>query len=376
LFAFALLILSYLLTLSLPFLPLPLRSKPNHSESAMQEARSLRRHFSNFVSLALPDSTPHDGLLSDTTTTTTTTTSGKRWGPRELTVMAELNRVKASVREALLEGGMDTPEVLRLLQGLVATGHVYMQGGREEGCVEEVLGNVAGYVVFVLRLFGLQSIGDPRLSSSSSSLSSSSSSSSAAAAATESLAGALVDFRARVRAAALEDEQERRRLRKAGMTDEKQNGSSSGELSQKLLQLCDDFRDGELARLGVQVKDLGAGKCHWTLEAPPSPPPPPSITAPAPAPATAAVTAALPVGRKPQHAKASIALSDLFKQGLYEGQFSSFDALGIPTADAKGHPISKTLRAKLEKKHARHAVLLAEGKKKKEEKDGEGRRRD
>jgi len=274
--------------------------------------------------------------------------------------MAELKRVKASVGKALLEGGMDTPEVLRLLQRLVATGHVYMQGGKEEeggrveGCVEEVLGNVAGYVVYVLRLFGLQSIGDASSSSYSSPV-----------VATENLAGALVDFRARARAVALEDEQERsRRLRKTGKTDEeeekKKEGSSSGELplSQKLLRLCDDFRDGELARLGLQVEDLGAGKCHWTLEAPPPPPSSPAV--PAAALAATPAPAVSPVGRQPQRAKASVALEELFKQGPYEGEFSSFDTLGIPTADAKGQPLSKTLRGKLEKKHARHAALLKE----------------
>ena len=284
--------------------------------------------------------------------------------------MAELNRVKASVGKALLEGGMDTPEVLRLLQGLVATGHVYMQGGkvggREEGCVEEVLGNVAGYVVYMLRLFGLQSIGEASSSSSSSS-------SLSVAAATEKFAGALVDFRARVRAAALEDEKQRRRLQGGGEIDEeekKKESNSSGELplSQKLLRLCDDFRDGELARLGLQVKDLGAGKCHWTLEAPPPLPSSPATAAPAAALAATAAAApaaapASPVGRQQQRAKTSVALEELFKQGPYEGQFSSFDVLSIPTADAKGLPRSKTLRGKLEKKHALHAALLAENKK-------------
>jgi len=340
----------------------------SHSESAMREAQNLRRQFCNFVSLAI--STQHGSSSSSSIKS-----KSKRWGPKEVAVMTELERVKRSVGKALLEGGIDTPEVLRLLQGLVATGHMYMREGREggskAGCVEEVLRNVAGYVIYILRLFGVQSIDDAMQSFSSSSPLSSSSMATTAAT-TEALSRAVVDFRACVRAAALEDREEHGCFRETGATGgEKPKSGSSTELARRLLRLCDDFRDGELARLGLQVKDLGVGKCHWALGAPPPPPPspspPPSNLLPSPLAAAAAASAsatasmAAPrVGRQHKRPRASVALSELFKQGPYEGKFTSFDELEIPTADAKGRPLSKNLRAKLEKQHARHVALLAE----------------
>ncbi len=271
----------------------------DYSDTAMLEARSLRRQLMNFVSLVAQ---LHQSSGSST----------KRWEAPERALMEDLGRVEADVDTALLS--MDTPKVLRLLQALVTKGHAYQQRGGDEACVKEVLENVARYVAHVLDLFGLQSVGTAQAASSFSPHSPS----------TADLAGALVDFRARVRAAALQ-----------------KGGTEVSDLSQSLLRLCDDFRDQELARLGLQVKDLGAGKCHWTLEA---------------APQDAAVTPAHQAKAAPP--KATIPLAELFKQGPYLGQFAAYDAAGIPTADAQGAPLSKTLRTKLEKKHARHAALV------------------
>jgi hypothetical protein len=56
----------------------------------------------------------------------------------------------------------------------------------------------------------------------------------------------------------------------------------------------------------------------------------------------------------PRLNKAEVPPEQLFQQGPYEGQFSRYDALGIPTHGADGEEISKSLRKKLERKAAKH----------------------
>src|SRR6056297_115334 len=82
------------------------KSSHYYSESALLEARSLRQVFINFVSLAQQrvHVLSRDGC--------------KRWGAKEFEIMAELARVKVGVRKAFVQGGLDTPQVLRLLRDL------------------------------------------------------------------------------------------------------------------------------------------------------------------------------------------------------------------------------------------------------------------
>jgi len=51
-----------------------------------------------------------------------------------------------------------------------------------------------------------------------------------------------------------------------------------------------------------------------------------------------------------------VAPADLFRVGEYEGKFADFDDTGMPTLDADGNPLSKSMRKKLSKKLERHTL--------------------
>lgn len=114
-------------------------------------------------------------------------------------------------------------------------------------------------------------------------------------------------------------------------------------------------RDDELVRLGLKVKDVGASVSTWMLEEkglPSSSTPPPSNTT-----TTRTSSSSSEDSNKRRWAglkKEDISAQDLFKVGPYEGQFSRYDDHGIPTHDASGKEISKSLRSKLEKKYTKH----------------------
>jgi len=229
------------------------KSSHYYSESALLEARSLRQVFINFVSLAQQrvHVLSRDGC--------------KRWGAKEFEIMAELARVKVGVRKAFVQGGLDTPQVLRLLRDLVGLGHEYLRQG--DGKAEErdgteargeVVSNLAAYVAKLLALLGLRCFNQFTLLHRGS----------LSGADVESLAKSLVDFRARVRAAALEG---RRRRPRDGSDVEEKEGTTAA-LAQRLLVLCDEFRERDLIELGIQVKDTGVGECSWTLASPSSAP--------------------------------------------------------------------------------------------------------
>lgn len=239
-----------------------------------------------------------------------------------------MDEARAAVDVALRSDDVDTPEALRALQGLVGAGNRYLlqqqQQQGEGGAVGEAVGNAARCVSRALTLLGLTSHLHLRAPGGGEGYASA-----------QEVAGALVDFRARVRGLALAALQQ-------------QKGEA---LSQRLLALCDDARDGEpWAALGLVVKDAqGAKPAVWTLEAKRA-----RSAPPAPSPQQAPTPAHSPP-------LAAVGLRELFRQGPYEGQFSAFDAAGIPTHDAAGQPISKRLRAKLERKHAKHRGRLRPG---------------
>lgn len=302
-----------------------------HSDDAMAEARAVRQSFLSFLSTAHQHHAPASSGNEDGNPTA----KNKKWGPREFALQAAVDKARAAVDAALRSDDVDTPEALRALQGLVGAGNRYLQPQDSSGgeVVGEAVGNAARYVSRVLTLLGLTShqrafAGQGGGGGGGEGY---------ATATAQEVAGALVDFRARVRGLAL-----------AALRREE------GEaLPQRLLALCDDARDGEpWAALGLVVKDAQGGKpAVWGLEAKRGgpgavPPPPPSQQqqqSPTP-----------PPPPLPPPSLAAVGLRELFRQGPYEGQFSAFDAAGIPTHDAAGQPLSKRLRAKLEKKHAKH----------------------
>jgi cysteinyl-tRNA synthetase len=118
----------------------------------------------------------------------------------------------------------------------------------------------------------------------------------------------------------------------------------------------DVARDAGLRSVGVEVQDLPQGRSHFRLVDKPS--------------LSGAVKQA--GGGDGDGAggawagvdKAAIEPSELFKVGPYAGQFQRFDEKGLPTHDAEGKELSKSLRKKLEKKRARQVELFEAYKKK------------
>ena len=186
-------------------------------------------------------------------------------------------------------------------------------------------------------------------SSGGQSLSSSSSSSSNVVGGERALLDELVRFRAAVRQAAIAD------LSETKPNKDKANHHSA----QEIMRLCDDARDNVFPRIGVELLD---GKVHsesgdqnmWKFCVPHTPDDPntdsdqqeEAKTSPA-KPATAATIDLR-----------SIPLQDLFKVAPYEGQFSEYDAYGMPTLNADGSALSNRLLQKLRKKRDKHAKRL------------------
>lgn len=300
----------------------------------MAEARAVRQSFLSFLSAAHQHHAP-SAASSSGHEDGNPTDKNKKWGPREFALQAAVDKARAAVDAALRSDDVDTPEALRALQGLVGAGNRYLQPQDSSGeeVVGEAVGNAARYVSRVLTLLGLTSHQRAPAGQGGGG----GGGEGYATATAQEVAGALVDFRARVRGLAL-----------AALRREEE------ALPQRLLALCDDARDGEpWAALGLVVKDAQGGKpAVWGLEAKRGGPgavhsPPPSHQQQSPTPPP-------PPPPLPPPSLAAVGLRELFRQGLYEGQFSAFDAAGIPTHDAAGQPISKRLRAKLERKHAKH----------------------
>ena len=55
----------------------------------------------------------------------------------------------------------------------------------------------------------------------------------------------------------------------------------------------------------------------------------------------------------------TVPLEDLFKSGQYEGMYKEYDTDGLPTVDAKGEPITKSMSKKLKKDWEKHKKFLA-----------------
>jgi cysteinyl-tRNA synthetase len=180
--------------------------------------------------------------------------------------------------------------------------------------------------------------------------SSSSSSSSNVVGGERALLDELVRFRAAVRQAAIAD-----------LSETTPNNKAPHQSAQEIMRLCDDARDNIFPRIGVELLD---GKVHsesgdqdmWKFCVPHTPDDSNTdndrkegTKTTSPAKAAAAATIELK----------SIPLEDLFKVAPYEGQFSEYDADGMPTLNADGSALSNRLVQKLRKKRDKHAKRLA-----------------
>lgn len=153
----------------------------------------------------------------------------------------------------------------------------------------------------------------------------------------------LVRFRAAVRQAAIAD---------------LKNNKAQHQSAHEIMRLCDDARDNIFPRLGVELLD---GKVQsdsgsmWKFCVPHSQDDSDidndesndgNKTAKTSSPAAATIDLR------------SIPLQDLFKVAPYEGQFSEYDADGMPTLNADGSALSNRLVQKVQKKRDKHAKRL------------------
>lgn len=290
----------------------------------MSEARALRRLFLNF-------------LASAEAAQTCTSDRSKQWGPSEFALQKELREAKKRVDGALRGGEeVDASGALRALQALVGEGNRYLSSQEAGVVVVEAIGNVARYVSRVLSLLGLTSH-EARWRQGKGG------ENGYGYATPQELAAALVEFRSRVRGAAL------------AVAVKGEEGGEGERLPWRLLAMCDEMRDGSMAGLGLMVKD--GSPAVWRLEGKKrlSLPLGPSSSAQEQSPSPAPLSP--PVSKSPTAVR--VPLQALFKQGVHAGQFSAFDAQGVPTHDAEGKELSKRLRAKLERKWERHRLRLS-----------------
>jgi cysteinyl-tRNA synthetase len=173
--------------------------------------------------------------------------------------------------------------------------------------------------------------------------SSSSSSSSNVVGGERALLDELVRFRAAVRQAAIAD--------LSSKTPNKDKAQH--QAGQEIMRLCDDARDNIFPRIGVELLD---GKVHsesgdqdmWKFCVPHTPEDPNTGNDRTEETKTSPATIDL----------RTIPLQDLFKVAPYEGQFSEYDADGMPTLNADGSALSNRLVQKLRKKRDKHAKRL------------------
>jgi cysteinyl-tRNA synthetase len=174
----------------------------------------------------------------------------------------------------------------------------------------------------------------------------------------------LVRFRTAVRQAAIADLKER--PPSAGTPKTKAQHQSAHEI----IRLCDDARDNIFPRLGVELLDgkvvhsdsssgdsdqdsTSSGESMWKFCVPRTPGDPDTDNNRNEEPKTTnTVAAAATIDLR------SVPLQDLFKVAPYEGQFSEYDADGMPTLDADGSALSNRFIQKLRKKRDKHAKRL------------------
>lgn len=249
--------------------------------------------------------------------------SGRQYvGAREHALLEALETAKAAVRDALLDD-FDTPAAVKVLLELVKACNRYI----EEGDVSSVtISSVARYITYILRCFGL--IGDASELGFSVST--------GAAVNTEELLqpylDALTKFRETVRLAAIAND------------------------PRGVLAAADALRDDVLPELGVRMEDKGSGAdvvTVWKLDDP--------EVMRREKQNKEEIRRAKEAQKEEQarklrekEEKAKQPPSEMFR-GMTD-LYSSFDDNGVPTADAKGEPLSKGALKKLQAAYDKQKV--------------------
>lgn len=262
----------------------------------------------------------------------------------ETNLLVKLEESKAGVHEALCDD-FDTPKVISLLVELIRVVNKYIEEYSLENYCSVTLLTVARYITSLLRIFGLVPVGTEigfplgdDLSSSTDNLSGDNGSASSSATLNKEeiiapILDAFVEFRHQIRTATIAKD------------------------FNTILQLADSLRDDILPDLGIRLEDKGASNggsgansisSIWKLEDP-------EVLKKEKALKLAAKELK---ERQKQEAnkkaaereeKAKIPPEQLFQSKEALDLYSQFDAIGIPTHDKAGEPLSKNVIKKLTK---------------------------
>ncbi len=249
--------------------------------------------------------------------------SAQHIGTAEEIMLAKVQQVSVSVHEAICDD-FDTPKAMAALLELVRETNRYMETAKPAVIATSVLTSAAKYITHMLRIFGCvtdgSELGFP-LDNGDNGVSK------------EEVLAPLLDvltkFRASIRLAAL-----------AGDTN-------------AVLTLNDELRDEILPELGVRMEDKGSGTSGttvWKLDDPATLRKEREQKEEARlAKEAEKVKAAKLAAEREERAK--VPPSEMFRS--QSGQYSAFDAKGIPTHDAEGEPLSKNVLKKVQKEHAK-----------------------
>ncbi|XP_026191670.1 cysteine--tRNA ligase, cytoplasmic [Cyclospora cayetanensis] len=204
----------------------------------LQQAIDVDRSFLNFFSLCkakLRVNLPASDFA-------------QRWTEEDFALNTMLRETKEKVRAAFLDN-FDTPEALVALQHLVSVTNSYLNGSA--GVKAPLIREVATYVMYILRVFGIVTGSDEGLDYEAQSESN---------AAVEALMQCVGEFREKVRCASTSG------LRGSSPKKDVSEGNS-GEASlpdhaavfRELLGLCDKLRDKALPEIGIVLQDRPDG---------------------------------------------------------------------------------------------------------------------
>lgn len=309
----------------------------NYSEHGMKEAVSIDRTFTDFFGnlKATLRETGKDDMAA----------KQLRASEVDLELSKELERCQRKVHECFTDN-FDTPGALLEIQNLIRSTNAYMgTGGKNSNA--SLLESIGRYIIRIFRVLGLisESLGDLSYGEDGAVEGSS----------REFVVAPVLDAFSSFR-----DE-----IRKAARKEK-------SEVSREILALCDSVRDETLPPLGVRLEDRGIDRASvWKLED--------------------AATLVMELNRKKEEeqkrrdekekqraakeAKLKLELeqgrvspSEMFRQGGYEGQYSSFNELGLPTRDKDGKELSKSAvksllkaRARQEKLHTKYLAAQLKG---------------
>eukprot|EP00294_Goniomonas_avonlea_P008277 CAMPEP_0114544762 /NCGR_PEP_ID=MMETSP0114-20121206/3046_1 /TAXON_ID=31324 /ORGANISM="Goniomonas sp, Strain m" /LENGTH=723 /DNA_ID=CAMNT_0001729157 /DNA_START=19 /DNA_END=2190 /DNA_ORIENTATION=- len=273
----------------------------------MEQAVSIETRFKDFFQAA-------KGFLRGAEADT----GSNFWREEEKALNNTLHSVSARVRAAMLDS-FDTPAVIKALQDLVSDVNKYMEQPEPRA---PLVRSTAAFVTRILDCMGVTDADANAVGFGGS-------------------AGGTKDEIVRPYLDAL-----------TAFRDELRALARSKAEPLEILRACDRLRDDVLPPLGVQLDDKADGRAMWKLEDP-------AVLAKAKAREAEEKAMKEEAKRKLAEDRArkaaekerldSIPPLEFFKQGEHAGQFTKYDANGLPTHDNEGAELPKSRVKKLEK---------------------------